>query len=398
MAYKENEALKAEKDSTRYKVFLYVFWFLMILALVIPLYPFLAWEKEPSKDINTLILDYTVPNMEYREHNGVTWIINNLKIVKKDGSAYDLRKDYYGFFPRKNHTYTLKLPSGKALKDAGLIYIADTYGVYAGDFSGHVEIGKRSKLMFGGLEEADAARISASLTGGKVLVAEFNTFGSPTKQPAREIMYKTLNLDWTGWAGRYFANLKKETGDLPAWAPEVYKKQYGKEWNFSGPGFIIIHENDTILVLKAGTDLSSNDLTLSFTQKGKDFIPEDPPPAKYMFWFDIIAPRPGTGILAEYTLHLTDEGRKKLKQFNLTETFPAITVNKTPDYTAYYLAGDYADNNDTPKSYKYAYTFSGIIAMLASGGTSNEYNDYFIKDYLPFMHAVFKNTNKSAEK
>ncbi len=49
------------------------------------------------------------------------------------------------------------------------------------------------------------------------MIAEFNTFGSPTSKQARKEMSDMLGVDWTGWIGRYYLDLSQGS-EIPNWA------------------------------------------------------------------------------------------------------------------------------------------------------------------------------------
>ncbi len=258
-----------------------------LLILLVVLSPLLLWFSEENRELNVLVLDNTVPDTKYREHKGLFWILNNEKYVL-DGRNYDKKIDYYGFFPLENNNFKIrKVPL--TLKDIDVIYIADTYGVYDEEFYGKNIEGTRSKLIYGGMYEDDLNSIETYLTNGTTLISEFNTFGSPTKNDTRLRLYELLKVEWSGWIGRYFYDLSKEI-EVPTWAINNWETQYGKDWNFSGPGFVFADEGDRIVVLEEKKDITSRGCLMRYTDKGRNYfrINED---IRYNYWFDIVKPR-----------------------------------------------------------------------------------------------------------
>ncbi len=77
-------------------------------------------------------------------------MVNFLKYVKKDGSEFDYAKDYFGFYPGETDDQIKDLPL--TIADAQLIYIADTYGVYADDLGLDESTSEPSKIVYGGLK------------------------------------------------------------------------------------------------------------------------------------------------------------------------------------------------------------------------------------------------------
>ncbi|KFZ32501.1 hypothetical protein JS44_03895 [Anoxybacillus flavithermus] len=76
--------------------------------------------------------------------------------------------------------------------------------------------------MYGGLTEQEVDRLhEAMFEGNKTLIAEFNSFASPTDPSVRNKFYALLNVEWTGWIGRYFPKL--ENDEVPVWVKENYE-------------------------------------------------------------------------------------------------------------------------------------------------------------------------------
>lgn len=112
-------------------------WFVIICIalLVLVVFPYVHWQLLEPIHLEVAIIDKTVPDESFREHLGITWLLNHMKYVKRDGASYDLATDYYGFVPDDHQqTYSIR-PLPDSYNDVDLIYVADTYGVYEEDFS-----------------------------------------------------------------------------------------------------------------------------------------------------------------------------------------------------------------------------------------------------------------------
>src|SRR5690606_21249966 len=109
---------------------------LSITAIIILLLlPVLVWFFKEEKIVNIAILDKTVPSESYREHKGLTWLLNHHRYATASQKPYQAESDYYGFVPHEQaESYTTReLPVD--LSGTDLIYLADSYGVYEEDLS-----------------------------------------------------------------------------------------------------------------------------------------------------------------------------------------------------------------------------------------------------------------------
>lgn len=91
--------------------------------------------------------------------------------------------------------------------------------------------GERSELIYGGITLEEVEFIKRSAYKGTTVIAEFNTFASPTDIRAKNALYDLLGLRWTGWIGRYFKDLSIG-GEVPVWVVRNYEAQQNKPWEF----------------------------------------------------------------------------------------------------------------------------------------------------------------------
>jgi hypothetical protein len=349
--------------------------------------PFWLWSIKSNTQLNVLILDKTVPDQTYREHSGLTWLLNNEKYVTSERERYSVENSYSGYVPKEGEEYEIRtLP--KELGKYDVFYLADSYGVYEKEFYGENPQGERSEHLYGGLleEEVDAIHQELLSNNGKTLIAEFNTFASPTSTTAREKVSNLLNVDWTGWIGRYFSELEGE--EVPTWVKENYEKSNGV-WNFTGEGLVFVNSNDYIVVIDKD-QFKGEGPSFQYTALGEKQFKNKKNDAYYSYWFDVISARDKDEILATYQLSVTKEGESKLIENGIPVTFPAVTNHKNASYSAYYFAGDYADEGDVPSLYQ-------------TRGISNwreiaQSDSFYWRVYVPMMKQILRHGLEPSKK
>jgi hypothetical protein len=348
--------------------------------------PMAVWKWKPSQVLNVAVLDKTVPDETFREHKGLMWLLNYFKYVKNDRTAYSVSNDYFGYVPGAEGSHTVRELNLSDNYD--LLYIADTYGVYKDDLKHTAMHGNRSDKIYGGLQTSDIKQIKNAIYQGTSLIAEFNTFGSPTDTEAKTALYEIMGVRWSGWIGRYFPDLAGG-GELPDWAKSNYEKQTGRKWTFQGPGFLFVKDDDQVAVLEEGKDTGKQGNVFTLTEKGKTFVGTSIE-TRYNYWFDIIEAEDNTDILADYHLDLTEAGEKKLKALGIPSVFPAVIKNAASAYTSYYFAGDYADSNDVPAFYQASWLDFAFRLMAWDSGKNQQ--GFYWKAYTPLMKRILEDT------
>lgn len=344
------------------------FYIIGICFLLIVLLPIILWAIEPEKKLQIAIIDKTVPDETYREHLGITWLLNHFKYDNNEKKQYQLNVDYFGFVPKiKEKDYEIRtLPENYDSYD--VIYLADTYGVYEEDFPWIEKSreGARSGKIYGGLEANEWSGIVERLNQKEksLLIAEYNTFASPTKESVRESVTDYLGLDWSGWTGRYFNELDpKKNTEIPKWIID----EFGESWTYSGEGFLLVNDfSYEVVVLELDKHVTSKGINLSFTEEGKKLF-RIADSTDYKYWFDIVEPKSTSTVLANYDWDLTKEGKSLLQEHEIPQSFAAVIASEHGAAESYYFAGDYNDIAEAPKFfqlkglatvYKYAQKFS----------------------------------------
>jgi hypothetical protein len=370
--------------SRRWKAALATLAVLVLAALIAT--PFIIWSRQPVRELKVLIMDKTVPDATRREHAGLTWLLRHRKVRKPGGLDYATERDYYGFFPLPDHQWEAKEPSVAATAPE-LIYLADTYGVYSEEFYGHA-VGNRTSMIYGGLRPEEVQDIQAALPGCLTLIGEFNTFADPTEGPARQACMDLYGLTWNGWIGRFFKDLDPQL-EVPPWAVRNYERQTGKEWLFEGPGFLFVNEDDRVEVLEEGTDVvKGRGLRFRGLPNGRWLdLPED---ARYDYWFDVVRPKVGTEVLAEYELPLLPAGEAKLKALGLPARTPAVLLSQVGATRCFYFAGDFVDAWPIPNFHRVAglAPFHRIFSREVPGDAQS----FYWRVYVPMMSRVLEDT------
>lgn len=368
------------------------YWIVLLLILIsIVLLAFSFWFFQPKKKLNIFILDKTVTDFSYREHASFVWLLRNKNIVTPENKNYSVSKDYYGFIPLKpGEKDKYKIRSISLFEvltksdNFDMAYYTDNYGVFNNDLTDS-SLNIRPYLVYGGLNQNDYLLLRELKRKNKLIITEFNLFGSPTSELIREKTEELFDLRWTGWTGRYFKSLKNlPKNQIPEWIISSYQKNYQKPWDFISPGLVLIHEHGKIVVLEENTDLNSAMPTIISTSESQQEY-NLPAIQKYPFWFDIIQTSKSNTIQAFFKLDLTERGIKELKDNGIPNTFPAI-IEHLDNYKFYYFSGDFSDHQPTP----WLSTFKGVPGVMnkihtGSIGTSNE---FFWNFYVPLLNGI----------
>lgn len=316
----------------------------LILALSWAIYVF-----QPSRPLAIVVVDKTVPFETRVEHRSFFWLLNYLKVVRPDMKPYDLKRDYFGAFPGKvagdPPEKITDLPVSAA-RQADLVYLADTYGVYSDDLRSKSDMKaalERSHRICGGLELEEVTAVEEAVMAGNTVIAEFNTLGSPTASEPRHRLESLLGVKWSEWIGRFFPMLE-DTGEVPEWVRRDYEREWKRKWELTGPGYVLLQDDAHCEVLLVGAATERVGLTIEKTEPVAPVLKEARDHTAYPYWFDILTPQPGTHVIATFRWHLTAAGRERLRERGLPEEFPAVTTRTSGRGTAYYFAGDFADN------------------------------------------------------
>lgn len=377
------------------------FWFFLavLFFVVTPLLSFMIWYLTPTSPLGVLVVNKTVPNNEYQEHQSIHWLLNHFKFTKQNGSAYDKSIDYFGFFPGNtsdesqiNDFSSLSSNELEQLLQVNqLIYFADTYGVYENDFNEAVMQGP-SKKIYGGMDQNDINFLNEAFNQQTDIIAEFNTIASPTRKDVRFEFENLADIKWTGWITRYFDELDTLlNNDLPSWLVKAYLNQHDGIWGLAGPGMVFVHENGTLEILQFGKDFKSNVPNIVSTAKSqkKYGIPEI---VKYPYWIDVILVSSDFEVISYYDLLPTEAGIDKLRGMGVPRYFPAAVVKENGKGKFYYFSGDFADNPVSGSSFRF-FGISKLWKMFLQAEDYSQRNSFFWNYYFPLMKNILDDAN-----
>lgn len=326
----------------------YIILLIFSLPLLIPLASYLMWEMKANRPLKILIYDMTVPHIDRDEHNSLSWVLIHGKYTVFD-QLNQPKLNYKGFFPLNNFKFVTKDFSKFSQEEVSqvadsldMVYYTDTYGVYSNEWYGDSLINERSSRIYGGLNNNDLLLLKRMKDSGKLMLAEFNFLASPTSRALRTEAEKLLDVRWTGWVGRYYDPLDTLiNNDIPIWARKLYKKQYGKTWDFHQPGILFVHEDDRIVVLEMDNTLSEEVPWIYTSRYGQEKydLPEE---TTYPYWFDIMESGESNTVVSKYKIYTNPGGKKLLSDNGIPDVFPCVIENREKNY--YYFAGDFCDN------------------------------------------------------
>lgn len=362
---------------------------LVILLVVSPLLMLLWWYFTPSTHLALTVIDKTVLNTEYEEHASLFWWLQHEKRSHpQTKKIYRLGSDYYGFFPGKLKKYEIKGLSQLSDKQIDSVvdhsthlYFTDNYGIFALEWNQSSQETERSRIIYGGLSQADLKAMKRAKSTKKTIITEFNCIGSPTAFAERRAFETMFGLRWSGWIGRFIDNLDTTQNlEIPHWMKDGYVKQHGS-WPFKKGGIVLVNESDQIEILEDSNCLTYPvPIILTSDSMRQHLAVKDSMP--YPFWFDIMQ-TDSLDVWANYQLLLTPRGDSIMRVWGLPSRFPAILAHEGA-YRFYYFAGDFADN---PVQLKRSY-FKGIRffrEFFYDPTEPSDRNYFFWEFYLPLL-------------
>ncbi|HQH24898.1 MAG TPA: hypothetical protein PLM01_05285 [Bacteroidales bacterium] len=324
---------------------------LLILAalLILPVLNLLQWAFMEKKAMNIIIVDKTVPSIHREKHKSFNWILTNNRFVNRETNrSFSFRKDYYGFIPTRPLKKKLwdrkeyRLADLKELPEkADAIYVTDTYGVFFNEWYQGFSQSRRTRKIYGGLNNNDNLLIKEMKDRNKLVVMEYNSFDFPTAEYESFRAQERLGIRFTGWTGKYFSSLDSASRGFPAWMPGMYRKQYHEPWSFTRPGIVLLQEH-RIIVLEEGTHLTNpfpaivTDDTYSSSWNLAGRVTFDQ-------WFDIIDPMEND-VISRFMISTTGPGDSLLAENSLANEFPAV-IREPEERKTYYFSGDFASKD-----------------------------------------------------
>jgi hypothetical protein len=365
----------------------------LAVLLLFPAVSFIRWAFQEKKPMNIVILDKTVPTLERLGHRSLVYVLTNGRFVKENKrGSYSSRKDYYGFVPlrpvrekqfRKKDFRLTELIDLADNNDA--IYYTDTYGVFFNDWYHGIKKARRSRKLYGGLNNNDYLLMSEMNKRDKLVVLEYNTFDYPTAGLERFKTEELLGITSNGWTGQYYKSLDTTSDDgVPSWMPALYRKQYMKPWIFKKQGVVLLREND-IIVLEEGKQLVSAMPEITTSEEYAEHL-HLPQSVAFSNAFDIIDPGQNN-VVSNFRLQTTPAGDTLLTVNGLKAVFPAVTQGAVKHNT-YYFSGDFA-NNKIPFWTARLRSMDKIAKVFLYTESQNDSKRFFWLYYKPLITTIF---------
>jgi hypothetical protein len=365
---------------------------ILVVLLAIPAVCMIRWAFQVKKPMDIVILDKTVPTLARVNHKSFTWILNNQRFVKKEKkNPYSVKNDYYGFSPTRPLREKLYSRNEYRLTDLidiaesnDALYYTDTYGVYFNDWYAGINKSRRSRKIYGGLNNNDYLLLYEMKRRDKLIILEYNTFDYPTAQLEAFKTKDLLGIESSGWTGKYFSSLDSTSSDeFPLWLTSMYRKEYKKPWTFTKPGIVLIGDKN-IIVLEEGKHLE-NAIPLLTTDP--EFCEKYGMTNSVAFdkWFDIIDPKENN-VISKFSLQTTSLGDSLLSNSLLDNEFPAV-VQEPGKKLTYYFSGDFASSNIPYCTYR----FKGInkLKVLLYSDKLSDPRRFFWLYYKPLVSGIF---------
>lgn len=366
----------------------------ILTFIILILAPYLFWLSQNHTAIDILILDKSVAQTDYREHKGFMWLINHFKFHHESDPPYDYAEDYVGYKPQvEGEDLVSELPALEAAYD--LIYLIDAKGVYSENrYDGQdVEQYASSELLYGGLNLSELDTIQKLLRPNATLISEASSLSRPTSTAARHRLEEMMGIYWSGWVGKFHISLEKAS--VPTWLVDMYEAEYEEPWRFRGAGLVLVNNTNTqerILVMQMGKDLKGQGFKMSFAKSRQEHY-RISDKKFYMGWFDIVTADYETKTEAYYEIYTTEVGKEKLDDYAIPIRFPAVVKHEAPEYTSYYLAGDFAEVANVPAFHQ----FKGLSRFMGHTRTSSSQQGFFWQVYSPMIERIMRDTSEAKE-
>jgi hypothetical protein len=373
----------------------------IILAVIaaLPVINLIRWTFQSKKPMAIILVDKTVPTLERENHKAFSWIMTNERFVKKEQkTSYSLTKDYYGFYPlrpvrdkSKWDKKDYKLADVITLaKDNDAVYFADTYGIFSNDWYRGYNKSRRSRKMYGGLNNTDYLLLKEMKDRNRLIIMEYNSFDYPTAQFESVRTQEKLGVSFGGWTGKYFSSLDTTKEDFPVWMAQLYRKEHKKPWKFTKSGIVLVNQKN-IIVLEEGTHLSNSFPHIMTNEENCEKFGVNPSVA-FDNWFDVIDPL-SCNVISTYKLETTALGDTLLAASGLSNTFPAV-IQETPVSNVYYFSGNFAFSN---KPFWTA-RFKGVEKLkgILYSDKPDDARRFFWLYYRPLVNSIFTNYQENS--
>ncbi|MEE4116623.1 MAG: hypothetical protein V2I37_10665 [Marinilabiliaceae bacterium] len=365
---------------------------ILIVLLFLPAVGFFGWFFKEKKPMDIVIMDKTVHSLDRLNHRLLTWVLANDRIVKKDNKQkYLLRKDYYGFYPIKPlrskqfRMNDLRLNDVIIMAESNdVLYYADTYGVFFNDWYQGMHRNRRTRKLYGGLNNNDYLLLVEMRKRDKLTILEYNTFDYPTDAFERyRVEEGQYNMKSTGWIGEYYPSL--DSLSVPPWLISMHAKRYNTPWDFKNAGIVFLKGETEVVILEEGKHLNTampfiiTDPSLAAEYGVAEKVP-------FLGAFDIVDPRENN-VVSSFELDVTEEGADILdRRLMISPRIPAVIRDNTSG-NAVYFCGDFATGQIPPWTACFS-NLKFIDGLLYKDDDINDPRRFFWLYYRPLLGTI----------
>jgi hypothetical protein len=361
---------------------------LLLLLLVLVLAPPIAWKLADDRTVDMVLVDASVIDEKAETHAGITWLTEQMRIRRRGERPYRL-STYYGYFPDRSESVVRFAP--ETLAEIDLLYLCDLHGVWRSDLE-QFEIlrnPRRDSRLHSGLSKSEVDAVVEFVESGRTVIAEAFFFHADHEENDRSHrkLQETFAVEWTGWIGGSFHDLGNVL-EVPFWARTYYEREIGENWEFDGPGIILMKPEDKkFLVLRPGLELREAAPKLSIIRRDDALTGNIESGVPLYGWFEIVEANRMEQVRAMIQLSLTGVGDGIMRENRIPTSIPAV-VTQWINRSTYYLAADLGTipNWLGPAQVKWMPEIrSGLAGIIEKHFPGEE---AFWKFYIPFMRNV----------
>jgi hypothetical protein len=373
---------------------------ILVIIIALPVVNMIRWSFKVKKPLDIILVDKTVPTIEREKHRSLSWVLTNERFVKKDNKrSYSPEHDYYGFVPKRplrekqwdKKDYRLN-DLIKLAEQNDAVYFADTYGVFFNDWWTGINKSRKSRKLYGGLNNNDFLLLKEMKERNKLIIMEYNSFDYPTAPFESVRTQEKLGIVFSGWSGKFFSSLDTTSNDFPVWVTSMYRKQYNNPWKFNKSGIVILNEKQ-IIVLQEGSQLKNPILNITTDAEWcKKFGVTGS--VAFDKWFDIVDPLENN-VVSKFVIETNAAGDSLLADNNISSSFPAVIQDKASQ-RMYYFSGDFA-TGDVPywtSMLKGVEKLKGILYSDKPDDTRR----FFWLYYKPLINGIFTDYYNTVKK
>jgi hypothetical protein len=182
---------------------------------------------------------------------------------------------------------------------------------------------------------------------GSTVTLGYRAFAETENPEAAAGLAETAGIGGPEWIGAYLSRLDLGSGQVPSAIARAWEARNSRSWDFSGPGLLMRSLRDgEVLVLRRGAELGKAAVRAR-SRGGPGTLAAD---GFFSGWFCALAPRPGTEVLADIVVDLTDSGRALFAERGLASAFPALTERAYGGGRVLAMAGDFAGRSASSES------------------------------------------------